>query len=379
MKLINTFLNRLSILLFLSVLWISCDDTEEPSVSFPTAYDLEAEAPFYFGSNFEIPEDNPMTVEGIALGRMLFYEKKLSGDNTMSCGSCHLQSKAFTDGNQFSEGIDGIEGSFNTMSLANLLWNEKFFWDGRSSSLEEQALIPIEDPIEMHQSLDEAVAKLQNTTEYPEMFNKAFGDEIITAENIGKAIAQFERTLISSNSKYDAYLQGDYTPTSQELKGIDLFFTHPIAQIGLRGGNCGDCHTNILTSGDLNNFNGFHNNGLDDDNGLKSGLEAVTGNSADKGKFKAPTLRNIALTAPYMHDGRFNTLEEVLEHYDQHIRMSATLDPLIIEASNELRSPGDPVKLFMTDDEKEAILAFLNMLTDNEFITNTAFSDPFKN
>ncbi len=375
----SDFLQRLGILFIFSALLIACDSTEEPSVSFPTAFDLEAEVPFYFGSNFEIPEDNPMTVEGIALGRMLFYEKKLSGDNSMSCGTCHQQSKAFTDGERFSKGIDGSLGRFNAMSLTNLLWNQKFFWNGRSTSLEEQALIPIEDPIEMHQSLDAAVAKLQNTPEYPEMFKKAFGDEIITAENIGKAIAQFERTLISSNSKYDQFLKGEYTPTALEQRGIDLFFTHPIAQAGLRGGNCGDCHTNVLTSGDLNGFNGFHNNGLDEDATLRDGLKTVTGKDADKGKFKAPTLRNIALTAPYMHDGRFNTLEEVLEHYDQHIRTSNTLDPLIIEASNEIRSPGDPVKLFLTPDEKEAIIAFMNMLTDEEFITNPKFSDPFKN
>lgn len=372
-------MNRLIYCLGMLAMLLACDDNNpEEDISYPESYDLEAELPYYFGTNYEIPEDNPMTVQGIELGRMLFYETKLSGDNTMSCGSCHLQSLAFTDGKSVSAGIDGINGTKSAMSISNMLWNKKFFWNGRAESLEEQALIPIQDEIELHQSLEDAVAKLQATEDYPELFLKAFKSETITAENIGKAIAQFERTLISSNSKYDQYLKGEYTPTVEEQLGIDLFFTHPIPQAGLRGGNCGDCHTNVLTTGDLSAFNGFHNNGLDEDEDLDTGLEEVTGNETDKGKFKAPTLRNIELTAPYMHDGRFSTLEEVLEHYDQHIFTSETLDPLIIEASNEIRSEGDPIQLYLTDDEKQAIIAFLKMLTDDDFITNEKFSNPFE-
>ncbi|WP_020526394.1 cytochrome-c peroxidase [Flexithrix dorotheae] len=375
MKLLRFF----NILVFFSFPFLlSCEEENPVEDPKPVPYDLEAELPFYFGKNYEIPDDNPMTIQGVELGRMLFYEKKLSGDNTQACASCHQQKNAFSDSNRFSTGIDGIDGTRNSMSLANLLWNQKFFWDGRANSLEEQALIPIQDPIEMHQSLEDAVAKLQASDIYPPKFKQAFESEIITAENIAKAIAQFERTLISSSSKYDLYLKGEYELTAQEQLGLDLFFTHPVPQINLRGGNCGDCHTNVLTSGELNAFDGFHNNGLDEDNDMQDeGLKNVTGNDFDQAKFKAPTLRNIALTAPYMHDGRFSTLEEVLDHYDLHIKKSTTLDPLIREASNELTLPEDPIRLFLTNEEKEAIIAFLHLLTDEEFINDPRFSDPF--
>lgn len=355
---------------------ISPAETEIWNVGAPEAYKLKI--PDKFSKNINLPADNPLTVQGVALGRMLFYEKKLSGNNTLSCASCHKQERAFTDERRFSTGIQGIAGNKNSMSLANLLWTNRFFWDGRAASLEEQALQPIQDPIELHQSLEQAVQKLQNTATYPPKFKLVFGNEKITPENIAKAIAQFERTLISAQSKYDQYLREEYKPTELELKGIELFFTHPIPQANLRGGNCGDCHLPITTAGDRNGFNGLHNNGLDTDQRLNIGLQAFTQNPADRGKFKAPTLRNIALTAPYMHDGRFNSLAQVLDHYDQHIRISETLSPLIREASNEPFPPPGEVKLYLTAQEKQAILAFLQMLTDDEFISNPKFSTPFK-
>ncbi|MDW7691010.1 cytochrome c peroxidase [Flammeovirgaceae bacterium SG7u.111] len=350
---------------------------EEPTKE-NAPYDLAADIPSYFSQNYEIPADNPLTVEGIALGRMLFYETKLSGDNSQSCASCHKQENGFSDPNRFSEGIDGEDGTKNAMALANLLWQRKFFWDGRASSLEEQALLPIQDPIEMHQSLEASVAKLEAEQQYLDQFELAFGEKGISAEKIGKALAQFERTMISANSKYDQYLRGEYEPTAKELLGIELFFIHPISEIGLRGGNCGDCHLGPMTHGDLNDFQGFHNNGLDEDGNLNIGLKKTTGKEEDLGKFKAPSLRNIALTAPYMHDGRFQTLEEVLDHYNEHVNQSATLDPLIIEASNEKVFPNEPIKLHLAQEEKEAILAFLHMLTDETFITNERFSNPFE-
>lgn len=373
-----------TLLLFLLMYFIfSCQnkDTVTPSetdiwqTNSPQVYDLQI--PDKFSKNITIPADNPLTVQGVELGRMLFYEKKLSGDNTLSCASCHKQEKAFTDDKRFSVGIRGIAGTKNSMSLANLLWTNRFFWDGRASTLEEQALQPIQDEIELHQSLEQAVKKLQETDIYPQKFKVVFGSENITAANIGKAIAQFERTLISANSKYDKYLREEYKPTDLELKGIELFFTHPIPQANIRGGNCGDCHLQITTSGDRNGFRGFHNNGLDNDAKLNIGLQQVTTNQADKGKFKTPTLRNIALTAPYMHDGRFNTLEEVINHYDQHVQINETLDPLIREASNERFPPPNTVKLYLTAQEKQAILAFLLMLTDEEFTKNPKFANPF--
>lgn len=355
---------------------ISYEETLEDFNAPLKPYNLQV--PEYFSRNFRIPADNPLTEQGVALGRMLFYDKRLSADNTVACASCHQQSAAFSDNNRFSKGVEGRTTQRNSMSLANLLWVNRFFWDGRVSSLEEQVLHPLSNPNEMNISPQEAASKLQRLPEYPPRFKQVFGSEQITPANIAKALAQFERTLISSNSRYDRYLRGEYKPTPLELQGMQLFFTHPIPEIGLRGGNCGDCHIGPLVQGDPTGFRGFHNNGLDTDADLQPGLQAVTNNPNDRGKFRAVSLRNIALTAPYMHDGRFNTLEEVLEHYDQHIKMSATLDPLIIEASNQIRHDENaPIQLHLTAQEKRAILAFLHMLTDSTFIQDKRFSNPF--
>ncbi|MDX5481942.1 MAG: cytochrome-c peroxidase [Hymenobacteraceae bacterium] len=316
-----------------------------------------------------IPADNQLTVEGVELGRHLFYDKRLSGNNTMSCASCHQQDKAFTDGKSLSFGINRLPTKRSSMSLANMLWFNKFNWDGSASSLEEQARGPIEDPLELHQSMTDAVKKLQETELYPPMFEKAFGSSTITEEKLLKALAQFQRTLISAGSRYDRYLQNKEMLTEDELEGMALFMTHPDPSTNTRGGNCGDCHGGTLLS-----LRTFHNNGLDvefKDNGLGD----VTGRETDKGKFKAPSLRNIALTAPYMHDGRFGTLEEVLDHYNEHMQYSSpNLDPLITEASN--MPNGRTLKL--TEEEKRKIITFLHTLTDSTFINDKRFSDPFK-
>jgi cytochrome c peroxidase len=369
---VTTNILRISAWLLATGLLLCCKKDDTPLTSRPSdeTGPYELHTPRYFG-DYQLPAGNPLTKEGVALGRMLFYEKMLSNNNTISCASCHQQAKAFTDGNAFSKGSEGLPGKRSTMSLVNLLWNKRFFWDGRSTSLEEQALIPIQDPLEMHQTLDGAVAKLQNSALYPPKFKLVFGAETITAQNIAKALAQFQRTLVSANSRYDQYLNKTYQPTPQELNGEALFMTHPVAG-RVRGGNCGDCHGGFLTT-----LGNFHNNGLDTETQDK-GLEKVTGRPADRGKFRAPSLRNIALTAPYMHDGRFATLEEVLDHYNDHIRTSETLDPLILEASNEPVVPGEPVRLHLTAKEKKDIIAFLHMLTDSTFITDKRFSDPFQ-
>jgi cytochrome c peroxidase len=295
----------------------------------------------------------------------------------MSCASCHQQNKAFTDGKAVSSGIEGQNGKVSSMSLVILLWAEHFTWNGSMESVEAQWTEPIRNPIEMHEDFDDAIRKLEDEG-YQRLFQEAFGTAVITEDLIGRALAQFQRALISSNSKYDQYLRGEYEPTPAERRGEQLFFTHPIPG-QLRGGNCGDCHLGPLTSGAIDEFQGFHNNGLDSDENLKEGLMEVTGNPADKGRFKTPSLRNIALTAPYMHDGRFETLEEVIEHYDNGIHQSSTLDILIIEGSNENQAPGERPQLFLSEQEKEDILAFLHMLTDEDFINNSQFSNPFEN
>ncbi len=326
------------------------------------------QTPPHFGKLYQIPEDNPMSEEAVTLGRMLFFDPILSRDSSMSCGTCHQPQKAFTDGKAFSTGIKGHHSRRSAMSLVNLLWTKEFFWDGRATSLEEQALIPIQDSLEMNLSLEEAVQRLRNTKNYPRLFKKAFGSKKITAQNIAKAIAQFERTLISANSRYDKIILGEVQPTEREQRAIQLFMTHPVPEAGLRGANCGDCHGSHLTT-----LNTFHDNGLDK-NPTDKGRGAITGRSYDEGKMRAPSLRNIALTAPYMHDGRFGTLREVLEHYNEHIQPSPQLDPLIMEATNEMHGES----LLLTEQEKEDILLFMHMLTDSTFITDERFQNPFR-
>jgi len=194
------------------------------SIQFVGAEPYELTYPANFGSRYRIPEDNPITVEGVALGRMLFYETALSAGNKISCGSCHRQELAFTDGKAFSVGVDGVKQSRNTMALVNLLWIKNFFWDGRTEGLERQLIEPLTNVHEMGQPLQISVKKLEEKGIYSERFGQAFGDPKITEDRIRKALAQFERTLISGNSRYDQYLRGAYKPTSSELSGISLFY-----------------------------------------------------------------------------------------------------------------------------------------------------------
>jgi cytochrome c peroxidase len=367
--------------LFLLSVIVSCGEDEPLTGRIMPEYDPQPyplQIPWYFPDSLQLNADNPLTVEGVKLGRMLFYETQLSADNTVSCASCHQQERAFTDGQQFATGIGGATFERNSMSLHNLLWVSHLNWDGSASGLEEQAVMPLTNPLEMGlASVDEAVQRLQATDIYPEQFFRAFGSDSITTNHLLSALAQFQRTLISDDSRLDRYWRGEYEPSELERRGMDLFYTHPEPSQGIRGGNCGDCHLGPFTGGAIEGFNGFHNNGLDEDATLAEGLASHTGNAFDRGKFRAPSLRNIALTAPYMHDGRFRTLEELLEHYDAHIQMSETLDPLIRQASNEPIVAGEPIKLHLQEDEKEAILAFLHMLTDSTFIQDERFANPF--
>jgi cytochrome c peroxidase len=322
--------------------------------------------PANFGNRINIPQDNPTTKQGVYLGRMLFYEKKLSANNTISCSSCHQQQKAFTDGRAFSNGVYHVLSARSSMSLTNLLWTRRFFWDGRATSLEEQAIFPMTNPNEMGQPLETSAKKLSETSTYPALFKLVYGDETITGTRIVKAISQFERTLISCNSRYDQYLRNAYQPTPSELQGMELFMNAPQPEKGIRGANCAHCH-----GGAKNYMELFHNNGLDSIPKDK-GIENLTGLASDRGRFKAPTLRNIALTAPYMHDGRFKTLDEVVDHYSDHIMESASLSSFIRGVSNDK----DGKTLNLRTDEKKDIIAFLNMLTDSTFITDPRFSDP---
>lgn len=326
----------------------------------------ELRYPPYFGNRFTIPENNPMTREGVILGRHLFYETKLSRDNKISCATCHQQSRAFTDGRAFSEGFNKALTKRSSMSLANLLWVRSMFWDGRIDGLEAQAITPLTDPHEMAQSLEESVAKLKKTKLYPSLFSQAFGPDQITGENILKALAQFERTLISANAKYDQYLEGKQKLSEEEMLGMTLFMRPPAPEKQIRGANCGHCHGSPKTFIEL-----FHNTGLDSIP-KDPGRRVVTGQSTDDGRFRVPTLRNIALTAPYMHDGRFQTLEQVLDQYNEHVQNTPNLSPFIRNISNELGGH----TLALTTAEKKAIISFLHTLTDSTFIHNPEFSNP---
>lgn len=332
----------------------------------PTPYVLEIPSHF---PDMPIPTDNPMTVEGVALGRKLFYEEKLSGDNSISCATCHAPANSFTDPNQFSTGIDGIQGTRNSMALINLGWQTSFFWDGRVKTLEDQILEPVPNPIEMHQSWKAAVGKLEADMNYKNMFFKAFGEAGIDSLKVSKAIAQFLRTMISGSSKFDVMYkfenslpltsqeQSTYAlVTPEEWAGYDLFKS-------MNGADCFHCHKGTFMA-----INGFSNNGLDA-TFTDQGRAGITGDPNDAGKFKVPTLRNIALTAPYMHDGRFSTLDEVIEHYSTGIVMSSTVD-----LSNLQFAQQGGVQL--DTQEKDLLKKFLMTLTDYDFINNPDFQDP---
>jgi cytochrome c peroxidase len=307
-----------------------------------------------------VPADNPTTVQGVALGRRLFYDPILSGDSTQSCASCHAQVFGFSDnGRRFSLGIDGIAGTRNAPALVNVGWNETLFWDGRAADLEAQALEPVPNPIEMHQEWSRAAAKLQRHADYPELFRDAFGTRQVTAERVVKAIAQFERTLVSGDSHYDRFLLTGQGLTAAELRGYTLFFSER--------GECFHCHVD-RTFADQQ----FQNNGLDA-SFADPGRAAVTGNPDDRGKFKTPTLRNVVFSAPYMHDGRFATLEEVIDFYDSGGEGTETVNPFILNLRrNHAEGHG------LTAQDKQDLLAFVKTLTDSAFVTNPSYRSPFE-
>jgi cytochrome c peroxidase len=306
-----------------------------------------------------IPNNNPQTVEGVALGKKLFFDPILSGNNSQACASCHISQSAFTDNTTFSMGATGDFGTRNSMPLFNLAWNfdERFFWDGRGLSLERQAIEPVENPIEMHSDWNDVVTKLTAHSEYPLLFQRAFGTTPITKELTTKAIAQFERTLISGNSKFDKYLLGEVTLTSQELNGFNVFMDET-------RGDCFHCHGS--DNNPLWTDNSFHNNGLDE-TFSDLGLGAVTGDPADNGKFKSPSLRNLAYSAPYMHDGRFDTLEDVINHYSEGLVHSPTIDPLM----KKVNEGG----VQLTEQDKADLKAFLLTLSDPSFLNNPDFTN----
>jgi cytochrome c peroxidase len=310
---------------------------------------------------------NPMTLEGIELGRFLFYDPILSRDSTISCGSCHRQELAFTDGLAKSIGIDGRVGKRSAMSLVNLAWADNgLFWDGRVKTLEQQSLHPIEDPLEMDETLPNVIKKLRQHPDYQVKFRKAFGitnSSEINEDLLSKALAQFQRSIISADSKYDRalILQTDFL-TRDELDGYLMMFVEE--DQFFQDAECLHCHNLGLFTD-----NSYRHNGLVPENEMDAnpGRYLVTNVITDKGKFRVPTLRNIAVTAPYMHDGRLETLEDVIRHYLSGGHPTFNRDFLL----QDLQSTS------FSEAEIQKMLAFLQTLTDHNLLSDPKWSDPF--
>lgn len=356
----------LAILLFPALAFVAChenDPVEIPAVYDPTPYNLELGT---FPTP-DLPTDNSPTVAGVQLGRMLFYERKLSKDGTQSCADCHKQEDAFSDIRRFSIGVEKLPGNRQAMSVMNLAWHQNgLFWDGRAPHVRDQALGPIQNPLEMNETLPNVVAKLQADKRYTDQFIRAFGDESVNPLRISLALEQFMFSMVSNNSRYDQFQRGEVTLTDSEERGRKLFFSEFDPFGSERGAECFHCHATFNFTNDQ-----FMNNGLDTDASMTDeGRKLVTGDAADRGKFKVPSLRNIALTAPYMHDGRFATLEEVIDHYNTGVKASSTMDEL-------LQYNVQPGGLQLTVQDKADLVAFLKTLTDETFRTNPAYKSPF--
>jgi cytochrome c peroxidase len=381
-------INKYSVIIFLMILGImACEEPDpiEPCTDLssypytPTSHLVQSPNGF---PPMEHPDDNQITEEGIELGRHLFYDPILSRDSTISCSSCHNIKKAFTDGLDKSIGIDNLVSRRSSMSLINIGYSwvqnrpHNFMWDGRFQSLEEQIVKgPVEDPLEMDNTWEKAEADLRGHANYPKMFREAFGvncSEDITRELVGKAIAQFERTLNSANSKYD---EDQWVPfvylSPQELRGLTLFIGDASGAPASKDGECAHCH-NFSQNKALFARNDFSNNGLDSVTNLNEftdlGYGGITGNASENGEFREVTLRNIGLTAPYMHDGRFATLEEAVDHYTSGGKPSPNL-------ASELTTA--PTIRTLSTSDKADLVAFLHALTDTSYINKPEWSSPF--
>lgn len=297
-------------------------------------------------------QNNPLTQQGFELGRKLFYDVRLSRDNTVSCASCHTQFSAFSHlDHSVSHGINGTLGIRNAQGLFNLAWKPNFFWDGNVINLEDQPVNPIENPVEMDEKMQDVVTELGTDTDYKQAFKAAFGDEAINSNRIFKALTQFMATLVSANSKYDKHIRGEQggEMTQQEQNGLTLFRA-----------KCAGCHKEPLFTD-----NSFRNNGLFVDLNINdTGRATVTALAGDRYKFMVPSLRNVEYTRPYMHDGSLTSLDAVLEHYRTGIIASPTLDSVLTTG------------ISMTDGEKTDIIAFLKTLSDNAFTKDKIFSEP---
>jgi len=327
-----------------------CTDEEKP---------VEPAFSFRKPVNFPEPvytfENNPLTKDGFELGRRLFYDPILSSDGTISCSSCHQPVRAFSDpAHVFSIGVENRMGNRNAPPIFNLAFQKFFFWDGGVNHLDFVPINPIENELEMNSSLSSVLERLNQDDYYSGQFRKVFGKDTVDSRQMLHAMSQFLLMLVSDNSSYDKYIRNEgYLLSASEARGLNLF-----------GQKCAHCHaTDLFSDGS------FRNNGLDPAFSNDPGRSRITESGADLGKFKVPSLRNIALTEPYMHDGRFASLQEVLDHYSDGVQYSPTLDPFL----NQEGTLGIP----LSEQEKQDIIAFLLTLTDESFIGNSQFYDPF--
>ncbi|MCF0054605.1 cytochrome-c peroxidase [Dyadobacter sp. CY356] len=355
-------------LLMLVQLNISCSskstDTPADPVPEPTGPTaLRWVKPAHFPDPVYDLAKNPLTVEGALLGKFLFYDGILSRTNIIGCGTCHQQATAFTHhGHDLSHGVDDRLGTRNAPAVQNMAWNTSFFWDGNVHVLDSVSLFPIQNKVEMDETMDNILVKLRATpiagqtvqVDYPKMFKAAYGTTEITSERVRKALSQFMMTMVSANSKYDYYVLGDAAALSADEKtGLTIFKQ-----------KCASCH-----SGELFTDYSYRNNGLPPIKIDDQGRYGITKNESDRYKFKVPSLRNVGLTAPYMHDGRFTTLDQVLTHYTDNMQSMATLD-------DAFKLPNGKVGITLTAAEKQSIILFLKTLSDDQFITNSQLSDP---
>ncbi len=294
-------------------------------------------------------ENNPISREGFVLGKKIFNDPILSRDGSVACASCHDQTVAFADPqHRLSVGIDGRIGERNAPPIQNLAFIRNFFWDGGVIHVDFIPVNAITNPLEMDEDLSHVIEKMNANPEYIRLFNEVFGTDTITSPRMLHALSQFLVMMVSADSKYDQYVLGNDLLSAEEEAGLVLFET-----------KCGTCH-----AGELFTDGSFRNNGIDTEF-TDPGRARITEKESDQGKFRVPSLRNVMLTKPYMHDGRFKTIKEVLDHYAEEVKISTTLDPVL--NSNEV--PGIP----LSEDEKVKIISFLNTLTDEEFISNPLF------
>jgi cytochrome c peroxidase len=324
---------------FVAVIIISCQKKKEEAGSFALTY------PDYFPTPVYDFTNNELTKARFLLGKKLFFDPQLSSDGTISCNSCHAQVHGFADHNvSFSAGVNGALGNRNSPSIANMIWSPSFMWDGGVNHIEVLSVAPITNPVEMNETMSNVVKKLNQSETYKKDFKAAYGKEVITDQDLLRALTVYMSMIVSCDSKYDQVKQGKTNFTSDEVSGYELFKQ-----------KCASCHTEPLFTNHQ-----FVNNGLDS-YFTDSGRAKITFNPADNGKFKIPSLRNVELTYPYMHDGRFWSLIQVLDHYEHGIQSSETLAP-------ELKNG-----ISLTSSEKKQLIAFLKTLTDYHLLSNSLF------